>query len=808
MNLRDFRIGWRLLIKEPGYSAVVLLGLTIGFAAFFLLIGYVRYCLSYDSAVPHRDDIYLIKSKLNLGRPMWQETTPLPFLAVAQRSGLAEASTVVQPVFSAMKVGSRVTKNVKLYAVDAAFPAMFGVRALEGDVQAALTRPDQLALTESQARTLFGEIKVVGKSLLIGAMSFTVAAVLPDPRSNSTVSYAALTGMSSAAWPEAQRNNLLGAWARSAGGRLYVQLKPGASPATLTQVLQDASDRSPIMSELPPDMLSELGGKAMFEMRLGRLADAYFDADTADSPGSVQHGDLKAVYGLAVVALLILVLAMSNYINLATVRTVRRQKEIGMRKLLGASALRLSHQFLAESLLVTLAATALGLLLAQALLPVFSDLMGRQLGTLLTLTNCLAVVGVGIAVSLAAGAYPAWVAVCVRPQQSLTGRGSSETSGALRLRRMLTVVQFATAMALTGTTLAIALQTWYASQADPGFDTRPLLVLELPGEPNSAAMRGLREALARSGNADGVAAAQDLQAGRSFMGNIEQISRNDGQPKRLPLAGVSADFFDVYGLRPVAGRLFDKKIDSEEKAGVLVINGGAARELGFSDLQQAVGQIVAVGSAPDTRSMRIVGVAPDIRFENLRQAAKPLAYVPSVDTTIVTARARGDIGALESEVETLERQYFPNDVVGVRRMDSYYAENYADDLRLAKLLGLSSLIAMSVAAFGIYVLSAYSVQRLTRQIVLRKLFGADRKAIGKLVGREFVVLLGVSALIGLPLAGLWNQRYLAGFVEHAPIGVWPLFAAVLLALAVTLMSTLRHTFIAMRIAPATALREQ
>lgn len=808
MNVRDFRIGWRLLAKEPGYSAVVLLGLTVGFAAFFLLFGYVRYSLSYDSAVPQRDQIYLVKSKLNMGKPMWQETTPLPFLAVAQRSGMAEASTVVQPVFSTMKVGARVTKNVKLYAVDAAFSAMFGIKAIEGDLQAALSRPDQLALTRSQALALFGNSKVVGNALQIGALSFTVAAVLPDPPSNSTVSYAALAGMNSAAWPEAQRTSLLGAWARSAGGRLYVQLKPNASPAALTEVLQQASDRSPVMSELPPDLLGELGGKAMFELRLGRLADAYFDTDTADSPGSAPHGDRKTVLGLAIVAGLILLLAVSNYINLATVRTVRRQKEIGLRKLLGASARRLSQQFLAESLLVTLAATALGLLLAQALQPLFSDLMGRQLGSLLSLGNVLAVLGVGILVSLAAGAYPAWVAVCVRPQQSLAGRGSSETAGALRLRRLLTVVQFGTAMALTGTTVAIAWQTWYASQADAGFDTKPLLVLELPGEPNGPAMRGLREALANIASAQGVAAAQDLQAGRSFMGNIEQISRNDGQPKRLPLAGVSANFFDVYGLRPLAGRLFDQKLDREEKAGVLVLNAGAARELGFANPQQAVGQLVTVGSAPDSRSLRIVGVAPDIRYENLRQAAKPLVYIPSVETTLVTVRARGDMAALERDVATLERQYFPNDVVGVRRMDSYYAENYADDLRLAKLLGLASLIAMAVAAFGIYVLSAYSVQRLTRQIVLRKLFGAKRAAIGKLVGREFVVLLGVSALVGLPLAGVWNQRYLAGFVEHAPVGVWPLLGAVVLALGVTLVSTLRHTVIAMHIAPATALRDQ
>ncbi len=152
-------------------------------------------------------------------------------------------------------------------------------------------------------------------------------------------------------------------------------------------------------------------------------------------------------------------------------------------------------------------------------------------------------------------------------------------------------------------------------------------------------------------------------------------------------------------------------------------------------------------------------------------------------------------------------RFFPNDVLDMQRVDGTFAENYADDLRLAKLLAASSVIAIAIAAFGIYVLSAYSVQRRTREIVLRKLYGASGGAIGRLVLREFAALLGAGAVIGLPIAWIATQRYLGAFTERAPIGLWTIAAALLIALAVALGSSLRHTLSAVRIAPALALRD-
>ena len=807
MNFRDFRFGWRLLLQERGYSAVVVLSLAVGFAACFLLLAFVRYSYSYDQDVAQAERVFLIKNKVNTReRPAWNESTPLPYLEVARASGMAEAVSVVMPLKLTFKVG-RQLQAIDVAAVDPAFQAVFGVVAQEGDLATALSRPDTLALTKQAAIRLFGSAQVLGKQVEIAGKPYQVVALLPDRPSNSTLHYDALAGSNTNAWDDEERKHFQQAWGNINGARIYVRLKADASAEALEQQLQSAADHSPFRQQLGAEELQKLGGSKLMDIRLGALPAMYFDRDTANTPFAGQHGDQRAVTGLSVVALLILLLAATNYVNLATVRTLRRQREIAVRKVLGAAIGRLVGQFLAESMVVALLSTVLGLLLAAVLLPLFSELVDRKLDNVFTPVALLVCLTLGALVGLAAGLYPAWVALRVRPQQTLSGRGSSETPSGLWFRRCLTVLQFATAMGLTAVTLAIAWQTRYASQADPGFDTAPLLVLELPAGLDEPASRGLREALTRIPGVSGVAATAD-PVGRDVIGAYIRVSLSNGRWARVLVHTTSANFFEVFGLRPLAGRVFDSKLDKDTDGfKKLLINESTARALGFATPEAAVGQILTTGSGEDTVSGPIIGVAPEIRYESLRGAPQARLYFASHQTPTLTVRGSGDLREIERAADALQRQYFPNDLVQVRRAPSYFAQNYADDLRLAKLLALATLVAIAIAAFGIYVLSAYSVQRLAKQIVLRKLFGAERLDVARLVGREFAVMLAVGAAVGLPLAIFATQKYLAPFSERAPVGVSTPMAAILIVAAVTVASTLRYTVAAMRMSPARILRD-
>jgi putative ABC transport system permease protein len=801
MTLRDFRIGWRLLVKEPAYSAVVILGLAAGIAACFLLLGYVRHSFSYNQQVPERERVYQLVHRWNaalLGNK-WMAMSSLP----ARDAALASGQPLLASAFIPRSLDARVGHQayaIGVTLVDPDFEKIFQPRVLAGDLHAALTRPDALALARETAIKLFGRADVVGKTLQGDKYTYVVAAVVADQPAATTMPFESLAGTGSTIMAPDVRKNAREAWGL-APGQAYVKLLPGADRRLVVEAIQRGLRQSSLILREYAEQTAALKGRDLIEYRLDPISGAYLAADVEDM--MAPHGNRQGVLGLAGVALLILLLAGTNYVNLATVRTLARQREIAVRKVLGASAPAVARQFLAESVLVCLIATVLGLLLAWLLLPVFADLVQRRLDGMFSAGTVAAALTLGVLLGLAAGAYPTWAALRVRAGAALAGRSAGESVRGQWIRRALTVLQFAVAMGLTGTTLAVAWQTHYASTLDPGFDPAPLLVFPASNDMRDPRTRAFRDAVARL---PGVAGVSVSHAPISTGNNIVSLRRAGGAATDINLYAVSPEFFGVYGLKPAAGRLFDPALDKITDRDRVVINVAAARQLGFASAQEAVGKMLSNTSGDSP--MQIVGVAPDIRQRSAREGQQPSVFYLRERVGLFTVRAGGDQEAVKQAIEALWPRYFPNETLGVSRLPVVINDMfYGDDLRLAKLLGASSVIATAIAAFGIYVLAAYSVRRREKEIVLRKLYGAGGTAIGKLMAREFALLIGAGALLGLPLAYLAIQRYLAAFAERAPVGAWTLIGALLVACAVALGSTLRHTLAAVRIRPALALRE-
>lgn len=791
MTRNDLRIAWRLLLAEPAYSAVVIAGLTLGFAASFLLLGFVRYSFSYDSQAPDNAHVYVFKHRLNLiPNARWTEMMPLPVRDVLLASGLPLTVCAVMPRTVVAQSGAH-RQKIELTVVDASFPAMFGVRVLAGDMAAALSRPDGLAVTRSGAAHLFADGAALGRSVDIDGQRLTVRALLADAPSNTTVPYEYLTGVGSRTAPHGPH-----LW-NSLAGKMFVRAGGGITPEALQQLVQTALDHSPLAQLLP-------GGVPAFahvaDVGIGRLRDAYFDIDVAAFHGGVR-GDRATVLGLAALALLIVLLAAINYVNLATVRMLRRQREIGLRKALGATPRRLALQFVAESALAALIAAALGVLLAWLLLPAMSELLERRLDGLFTPAAIALALMVGLLVGAASALYPAAVALGVRPAAALSGRDQGETPAGLWLRRALTTLQLGAAIALTAAALAVSWQTRYASLRDPGFDPARLMLIDLPRGAPLAQIASLRAALAQLPQLDGVAVS-DLAIGSPELPMSTGFTRDGGRARQLNTSSVSANFFALYGLSARAGRAFDARRDEEGVSHAVMLNEAALRALGYADAQAALGQRLNHGY------YEIIGIAPALRHQSLRQSVQP--YVYTLDTHnpgVLTLRSDIGAAALYQAVALLWQRYFPADALTLHPAGAVFADNYREDARLAALLGGASLLAAGIAAFGVYVLAAYSVRRRRREIALRKLHGASRRAIAALVGREFVLLVGVAAALALPCAALAIERYLSGYVERAPLGAWPLLAALGLAAAVAALASWRHTASALRIAPAQALRD-
>jgi putative ABC transport system permease protein len=824
MKLQDFRVGLRILIKDPAYSLVALLGLGVALAVCVLLLGFARFSLEYDVHVPDADNVYVIKQRKNieLGTP-WIDQAPVLLREEARKlPGVTAASGYLTWFPINMMVNGQ-PRKLRSLAVLPGFAELMGLHAIKGDLDEALSRPDSFAISEATALRLFGTTDVLGLTAQLSTVDdgrpgnksvgiARIGAILRDPPANTTIPFEALHGLNLSLVPQwMAAEALTGDFGFP--GNLLIRVHPGASLAAITDSLQRAVDRAPRLQKVPPEMKDRLAGRKVLDIKLSPLRDAYFDREVVADRLSrqVDRGDFTVVAGLVAIAFLVLALAAINYVNLATIRVIRRQREIAMRKVLGARTGRLARQFVAESLLVSLLATVIGLLLAWLALPIFTELMNRDLSSVLSPGNIAAAFALGLFLGLLTAIYPAWIAFDVRPARMLVGRPDSESVRSKRLRQALSVLQVAVAMGLASYTLAIFWQTRFAMDASPGFNPAPLLVFEQPDAitgTTSANARNFLSALSQQSSVAGIAMTSDA-VGRSRNQWSTQITREGGPSVTMDVKSVGNGFFEQYGIKPVAGRLFDSRLDRDRDALPIVINSIAARQLGFASPELAVGQSLLFRSTqpvPALITKRILGVAPEVRFYSLRDAPRALAYELCCAEAVVTVRASGSVADAERAVHTLWAQYFPNAVLEMSSAKSIYSSNYQDDARLARLLAVATVIAMIIAAAGSYVLAADAVQRRTSEIALRKLFGARRRDIGKLLAREISAVILLAAVVALPLAALAIGRYLAAYTERTPLAFWALGFALLASSVTAAFAGARQAWIAMTLKPAIALR--
>lgn len=817
--LADFRVAVRMLLRHRSHALVSILGLAVGLGFCLLILGYSRYSWSYDSHVPDVDQVYVIKHRRNweLGK-LWTEQIQLAAREPAKSlPGVEDVSGYANwfPLNLESDGGLRETRSL------AALPGlakMLGLKALQGDLEATLDSPDAIAITEAGARRLLGSTNVLGQTLKLrldaaDVLQGTVriGAILPTPPANTTIPYEILHGFNLTMLPAWAKEEALTGKMGFSGGYLLLKLAPGASANEVTKGLQSLADHSPLAALVPEPIKAHAGKDKFTEVKLSPLGEAYLDDQVAINAFSkdVPRGDPRVIASVTVVGVLLLLLAAVNYVNLATIRVLRRQREITLRKVLGISRRRLALQFVSESLLVSLLATALGIALAVVALPAFGELVDRDLGDVVTAGNLAAALGIGVFTGLLTAIYPAWIALRVRPARMLAGRGDSESAHGRRLRRWLSIAQLALAMGLASVTLAVSLQTRHAMDAPLGFDPDPLLVANLPigmSAKYTEQPRALREELAQHPAIAGVAVANDA-LGRTRETWSTDFRRAGGDLVFIEVKGVSANFFELHGIAPLAGRLFNSNDRDEEAGSPLVLNQEAARILGFTSPELALGERMQVrGMQMEMQDHEVIGVAPPIRLNSLRETPPPVVYMITSAGSTLIVKARGSVADAEQAMRDLWPRHLTNAVLRIHHANDAFAESYADDARLARLLALSTLIAMLIAACGAFVLAVDAVQRRTREIALRKLFGARRRHIGRLVARELGTMLLLAAAVGLPVAGVAIARYLAPFSEHTPLAWLALLVALGVATVVVTAAAARQAFLAMRMRPADALR--
>ncbi|WP_417451666.1 FtsX-like permease family protein [Kordiimonas sp.] len=796
----------RNLMRYKQYTFINTMGLAVGLAACLLILLYVNFELSYDRWIPENDRVMRIETNhyAESGEIHYRGETIPPVVASVLADEFDEIELYAR--FLTERVALAIDGKAFEQEITLSDPGVFelmGIRLLEGDAATALDKPDSIVLSETDARRIFGEGPVVGKTVkLDGQYLKSVTGVMPDWPAASDLEVSAIIPISS---------DLLDyrPWVReewgSFWGPTYVRLKQGTDVQDLSRRFNEyvrrvgPSDRfqDRIDQGMPPE----------YEFHMTRAMDAHLMSEVG---GSDSRGSLANLWSAGVIALLILCIAIINVTNLGTMLAMKRVREIAIRKALGAEARHLMVQVLVESVSLTFISMLIGIALAEMLLPTFSQLMNRELSTSLIYgpEMMLGLLGGTLLVGVICGLYPAMVAVKFRPVDYLSG---IKPSLGVRFRNTLIVLQFAATIGLLATCVVVFMQAEYARSQSKGFDSAQVISVDGIERPLVLERQeALRDAFSRIDGVEAVAASHGMP-GHNYNNNnnLRVDTGNEVVTRRF---AVSTELLPLLGVKPIAGRLFSKDFPSdaetEPKKGAsraIVLNDIAARELGFKSPEDAVGHDAYTWG--EYRST-IIGVVENLRTRSAH--SKPSATYfwigPREYRHIVMRVSPVNMPQTLAAIDRTWREFFPELPIRRQFADDAFAEYYDAERRQGWLLLFSAGVMVFIAVMGLYGLAALATERRSKEIGIRKVLGARTGNIVQLLLWQFSLPVIIANVIAWPIAWWSLNQWLESFVDRVSLTPLPFLAAGLGVLLVAWVTIIGHTLKVARSNPIKALR--
>ncbi len=801
------------------YSLINIVGLSVAMTCAILILLFVRDQLSYDAWIPDAAHLYRLELTFHAGGQIFKGATcPFPVLrAVGEKIPGVRAVTHVLPEAMTVTVGDRQFKQT-VTVVDPNFFEVIRLPLISGTPRTVLVQPDSVVLSQKIARKYFGDTDPVGKTLTVSGVwsdkcsstdtacylavhTLTVTGVLRDlPHDTTLVADLVMPNTSGA--DEMSQADKEGDWTATDGVYGYVELASGVEPAMVLR------DLKPILNLSIHFPWVKVLGSQLEEYHLTPFRDTHLTSDRFG--GMTPGGSRTTVYGSAIIALLIVLVACCNFMNLSTARATLRAHEIALRKIAGARRRQLLAQFLGEAVLMALLSLAVALSLVEILLPGYDRFLGaplqfhyfsdpRLLGALLVGT-----IGVGVL----SGLYPALVLSALRPAAALeTGGGVPAASGTFR--SMLVVGQFAVSIGLGIAAIVMFRQIEFARRLDLGFRRDGVVVTDsIKNLPPSE-----REALARIlANGPGIVGTA-LSNGAPLMtysvpGDLIQA---EGGSKRFPakIFNITPDFAAVYGLHVIAGRLLSaarrEDVISGPSGGNVLINADTAHRFGWSPRQAIGRELNAVGSAG---RLRVVGVLANAKMDGVRDPVLPAVYLvdpsrkilPSDRFNILSIRVSSDrTPAALSFIDKTWHSFAPNTVLDRSFLSATFAQSLEADERQGAMFAVFVGIAILIGCLGLFGLAVFTAERRTKEIGIRKVSGARTADIVRLMLWRISVPVLVANVIAWPVAYVYLHHWLEGYAYR--ISLSPLYfvaagaVALLIAWATVCANTLRlaHT---------------
>ena len=804
MILRWTRYVRRQIVRHPRYYAITTVGLAVAMATTFLIGLYLFEELRYDQ---HHDDLDRIHV-LTLHTDFFGGIANSSFAARAElesSSPRVETAAAVKTNHSVKvraledsQMASSSPERVEMESIrtEPSITDILNLPTRRGDLAEALQSPNGTALTVSAAQQLFGTDDVLGRDIEIkdvyenDPVVHTVRAVVEDAPPTSTLTYALIL-------PFTEKEKDTTAWGQLMY-RTYVKLNASmtaeAASEHVNKVLSAASDGNYTFASVP-------------------LASFYL-SDYFEKVGF--RADKQYIYIFGLAALLVLLVACVNYVNLATLHGQRRAREIAVRKAVGAGRTSLAGQFIGESVAAANIASVLGIGLASLTLPTFNTVMSTDLGMLdAGWTGIAAVLGVGLLVGVVAGAYPGLVISQFQPSTIFQNNSRTSTGGGGWIHRGLVVIQFSISVLLIASTAVIYLQLDYVQNKNLGFEGEQVAYVSLSRDAadRSAVVRSRMKSFSGS-EAVTAASAVPGQFSVRFGLNASSLSaehgREDGDARvRLAMALVDEQYTDVLSIEVIAGRAFNKERESDRTQAVMLTE-MAAQEMGWT-AETAIGKPFSISDTEST----VIGVVRDFHAESLQMEMMPI--VLQMHTTgnwssearhIAVRLAPDQIGDGVDALQEAVSEAVPGANAEVTFLDDAFNEAYQSEERLAWLFGALAFIAILVSCLGLYGLIGHAVERRTKEIGIRRALGATVSHIISLMTRQYVLLVGVAFVVASPIAYMLMQEWLNGFAYRIDLGVRPFLVSGILALIIALIGMSSQAYHAICLDPARSLRNE
>lgn len=759
-------------MKSKVFSFINILGLTIGIAVCMMIYLFIMNEFSADRFHKNSNHIYRVMRSAAIDEKK---------LSVAYLSG-AHAPALLNDFNGQITSAVRVSQNDNLFTigehsfhekneldVDPGFFSLFSFPLLKGSAINVLKDINSVVLTESTAKKYFGSVdNAMGKVITMNKETpLTVTGIAKDVPSNSHLSFDIVTSLErykDAPWMTSWINN---------GVYTYVELAPNVS-------------QSQIEKQLPAFVEKYLGNDLRkygfkWSLSLTPLKDVYFDTIGRDN---VKHGDKFVVYIFLSIAILILLIACINFMNLSTIRAAERSKEVGLRKVLGALRTNLIRQFIGESVLLTTISCLFAVALLFLVMPLYDRLLGYSLNLPWNaLPIYLFLVGVILIVGLLAGSYPAFFLSAFSPIQALKGKLKLGKGGA-SFRQVLVVIQFGISVFLIVGTLIITKQMSYVKNKQLGYNKEQTLIVPIDNSDIHTHLNAFKTELQNQSAVHSVSAMSG-EPGGFFDGQMFDV---EDHPEKWNARTEFADFEFVktLGLTIIAGRDFSSQFPTDTTDAVL-INQTAASKLGWTP-REAIGKWM-LNTVRDNSKRRIIGVVADFNFQSLKQNVEGLVISPARDRRQILINLKpGNLQSGISLIRNIYNKVAPSYPFEYKFLDQQFDELYKKDIRQQTILSVFAGLAIFVACLGLFGLASFTATKRLKEIGVRKVLGSSVQNIVMLLSKDLLKPVMIAACIALPL-GYWAMnKWLQNFAYKTNVSWWIFLLAALLTFSIALVT--------------------